>query len=63
MKGKDLLILSILTLFTVIFWMVSQFVHTAEKSTVTPVLLEQIKPISPNFDTSVIKQIKNRLAP
>lgn len=63
MKGKDLLVLSIITLFTVIFWMVSQFVHTAEKSTVTPVLLEQIKPITPNFDVSVIKQLKNRLSP
>ena len=63
MKGKDLLVLSLLTLFTVVFWMVSQFVRTAEKSTVTPVLQEQIKPLPPNFDTSVIKQLKSRLSP
>lgn len=63
MKGKDLLVLSILTLFTVVFWMVSQFVRTAEKSTVTPVLQEQIKPIAPNFDVSVIQQLKSRLSP
>lgn len=63
MKGKDLLILSLLTLFTVVFWMVSQFIHTAQKSTVTPVLQEQIKPLSPSFDTSVIKQLKSRLSP
>ncbi len=63
MKGKDFLILSLLTLFTVLFWTVSQFVRTAQTSTVTPVLQEQIKPITPSFDVGVFQQLKKRLLP
>ncbi|MCL5675628.1 MAG: hypothetical protein M1120_00695 [Patescibacteria group bacterium] len=60
MKSKELLIISILTFLTVVFWMVSQFVNTSKTSTITPVLQEQIKPIVPNFDTAVLNQLKNR---
>lgn len=62
MKGKDLLIISILTLITVLSWMISQFVHTSQKSTVSPVLEEQIRPINSNFDAGVIKQLKMRVS-
>lgn len=63
MKGKELLLVSIITLFTVVVWMVSQFTRTSGTSTVTPVLQEQIKPINPSFDVGVFQQLKKRLAP
>ncbi len=60
MKGKDLLFISILTLITVLVWMTSQFIRTAQKSTISSVLEEQTRAITPNFDTSVIRQLKMR---
>ena len=63
MKGKDLLLISIITLITVLMWMVSQFTRTAQTSTITPVLREQIKPIIPGFEVGVFQQLKKRLTP
>lgn len=60
MKSKDLIVLGILTLITVIFWMTNEVLQTSQKSTITPVLEEQMKPIVPTFDTQIIKILKDR---
>ena len=63
MRSKDLVILGVLTLVTVLFWMVTEVLHTSQKSTITPILQQQIKPIVPTFDTQVIKILKERQTP
>ncbi|MBI3980994.1 hypothetical protein HY345_03260 [Candidatus Microgenomates bacterium] len=63
MRSKDLAVLGVLTLMTVVFWMITEVLHTSQKSTISPVLQQQIKPIVPTFDTQVIKILKDRQAP
>jgi hypothetical protein len=60
MKNRDFILLSIFFLATVFLWMVFEIMHTANKSTVAPVVAEQIKPITPKFDSKVLKQLKER---
>lgn len=60
MKNRDLIILSIFFLGTVLLWMIFELMHTASKSTVVPVVAEQIKPITPKFDTNLLRKLKER---
>ncbi len=60
MNNRDFIILSVLTLVTVILWTVFEIVHTTQKSTITPVVQTQIKPIAPNFDMKTLKDLKSR---
>lgn len=57
MSGKELLILSIITLSTVISWIVYDVYHAATKSTVTTVQTELMKPLTPSFDHETIIRI------
>lgn len=60
MKNRDFIVLSVLTLATVILWTVFEVVHTLQKSTITPIVQTQIKPIAPNFDIKILKDLKSR---
>lgn len=60
MRNKDFIILAFFTLVTVLLWMFFELLHTANKSTITPVVAEQIKPIVPHFDTKLLLQLKER---
>lgn len=57
MSGKELLILSILTLFTVLSWIVYDIYHTATTSTITPVQEELMEPLTPTFNHETIVKI------
>lgn len=52
-----MLILSILTLFTVLSWIVYDVYHAATKTTITPVQKELMKPLTPTFDHDTIVKI------
>lgn len=60
MSGKDFLILSILTLLTVVAWIVSDAYHAAVTSTVTEVEKKLMEPLNPTFDQKVINALKER---
>lgn len=57
MSGKELLILAILTLVTVIAWIGFDIYHAATTSTITPVQQDLIKPLTPTFDHDTIVKI------
>ena len=55
-----MIILAVLTFTTVILWTFFEVVHTSQKSTITPIVETQIKPISPSFDMKILKDLKSR---
>lgn len=57
MNKKELLFLAILTLFTVISWIVYEIYHTATTSTITPVQKELMRPLTPRLDHETIVKI------
>lgn len=57
MNRKEFLILAILTLCTVISWIVYDIYHTATTSTITPVQQELMKPLTPTFDNDTIVKV------
>lgn len=63
MNNRDIILLSIFTLLTVLLWMGFEAIHASQKSTITPQVNQQIKPITPSFDNKLLKQIKNRQTP
>ena len=57
MSGKEVLILSIITLSTVISWIVYDVYHAATRSTVSAVQQTLMKPLTPQFDHETIVRI------
>lgn len=60
--NQDILILSILTLFTVLTWIAFDVLRTLRKPTVPEVLKEQLTPLNPNFDTETLESLKQKLS-
>lgn len=60
MKGRDWLTLSILTFLTVAAWTVYDIYHAAVTSTVTPVVKELVKPLTPDLDEKTFSILKER---
>lgn len=60
MKQKDiLLILGSLSIITVA-WIIFNVYHTSVASTISDAVVTQVKPISPDFDTKSINELKKR---
>lgn len=57
MNNKEILILALLTLFTVLSWIIYDVYHAATTSTITPVQQELMKPLTPTFDHDTIVKI------
>lgn len=57
MKRNELLFLAILTLFTVLSWIVYDIYHAAVTSTITPVQQALMEPLTPTFDHDTIVKI------
>lgn len=57
MNRKELLVLAILTLFTVLSWIVYDVYHAATTSTITTVQQALMKPLTPTFDHDTIVKI------
>lgn len=60
MKRNDLLFFSITTFILIAAWVGGSIYHNVVTSTISKKTAEKIVPISPNFDTKVINQIKER---
>lgn len=60
MKKKDILTLLIPTLLIVIIWVAFSIYHSLATSTIPEGLNMQITAINPDFDTSVIEDLKKR---
>lgn len=58
--GKNMLILSIMTLITVIVWIGYEVYHAYTQTTVPKIIKELIKPLSPNIDEVTIEDIKKK---
>lgn len=60
MNNRDVIIVSIMTLITVVSWMVFEVIYTTKKSTITAVVAQQIKPINSSFDVKFLQVLKER---
>ena len=60
MKRKDILLILIPLFLFVLAWIGFSVYHNIVTSTISQPLSVQITPITPNFDTSVIDNLKNR---
>ncbi len=60
MKQKDILFLLIPVALLVIAWIVFNIYHNSVTSTISGSLSTNILPISPNFDTKTISNLKER---
>jgi hypothetical protein len=60
MKRKDILLILIPSFIFVLAWIGFSIYHNIVTSTISEPLSVQITPITPNFDTSVIDNLKNR---
>lgn len=65
MKHKDIYMLLIPSFILVVFWIIFTIYHNSVSSTITPTQSVQIKPISADFDSKTINDIKtrNQIAP
>ena len=59
--GKDILILTIITLITVLTWVGFEVWLAATKTTITKVTQEQLAPLNPNVPQEIIESLKNNL--
>jgi len=59
--GKNALIFSILTLFTVITWIVVEVYFTFKKMTIPKVTQEQMAPLDPKIKKEIIETLKENL--
>lgn len=57
LTNRDILILSIFTLVTVIAWITFEVYHAATTSNVTPVQKELLTPLNPVFDEEVLRSL------
>lgn len=60
MKQKDILLLLIPSFLVIVAWVAFSIYHNSVASTIPEVLNMQITPISPNFDTNEVSQLKQR---
>ncbi len=58
--NRDMFILSLFSLITIVAWIVFDVYHAATTSQITPVQQELMTPVNPVFDTSVIQELKNQ---
>lgn len=60
MHSKDMLIISIFTLITVMAWIAFDVYHAAVTSTITQVQERLITPLDPKLDTSVLNRVQEQ---
>lgn len=60
MKQKDIIFILVPIVMFVIAWIVFNIYHSAARSTISEIQKANLAPISPNFDTKTISEIKSR---
>ncbi len=58
--GKNILIISIMTLITVFIWIGYEVYHAYTATTVPTVVRELIQPLNPSIDEAIIENIKEK---
>jgi len=59
--GKNVLILSIMTLITVITWIVFEVYRTATKTTIPQITQEQMMTLNPQIKKETIEELKGKI--
>jgi hypothetical protein len=59
--GKDALILSIMTLITVLTWIIFEVYRTATKTTIPKVTQEQMAPLNSQIKKEIIEKLKENI--
>lgn len=57
MDRKSLFIISIITLITIICWVIFDVIHARAKTEIPPETQKLIEPIDPNFDQQTIDSL------
>lgn len=60
MNHKQLLIISIIIFLSIVSWIAFDIYHAANATSITTTQLEQVKPLTPFFDSDIILKIKSR---
>lgn len=60
MNRKEIAILAIIIFLTVVAWVIFGVYNAKNTSTVTQKELRQVVPLTPNFDSDIIKKLKSR---
>lgn len=60
--NRDILVLSVLTLITVLIWIAYDVYQALTKYTLPKVLEEQMKPLEPEIERTKIEKLKKRLS-
>ena len=60
--GKDVLILSIMTLITVLSWVLFEVYRTVAKSTIPELTQKQMVSLDPKVNREIIQTLKNQLS-
>ncbi|MBI4067386.1 hypothetical protein HY407_03310 [Candidatus Gottesmanbacteria bacterium] len=60
MNSKELLISVIIIFLSITAWIAFDIYHASSSTSLTPVQLEQTKPLTPTFDGAIIEKIKSR---
>lgn len=55
MNRKEFLLVAIVTLITIIAWVVFDIIHKSSSVSLSPNVQENIKPIDPNFNIDALK--------
>jgi len=61
--GKDMLLISIMTLLTVSTWILLEVYHLAQQNTIPAVTQQQMRPLSPNLKSGALETIGQRFSP
>lgn len=60
MNRKELAIIAVVILLTVIAWIAFGVYSTRNKLSISQKELRQVVPLTPNFDNEIIKKLSNR---
>jgi hypothetical protein len=60
MNRKEITVLSIITFLTVIAWIIFSVYHTKTSTGLEGIKQLDLKPLTPRFDSDIIRSLKNR---
>lgn len=61
--GKEVLILTVMTLLTIVTWLVFDVYRVSQKTTIAETTREQMRVLNPKINKDIINALKNNLAP
>lgn len=61
--GKEALVLAVMTLITIITWLIFDVYRTSKKTTITETTKEQMKLLNPEINREIIDSLKNSISP